>query len=37
MAAGQVGRDSEVSKKRFRSNPTSAADDSPELEFELIP
>lgn len=37
MAAGQVGRDSEVSKIRFRSNPTSAADDSPELEFELIP
>ena len=36
MAAGQVGRDSEVSKKRFRSNPTSAADDSSELEFELI-
>ena len=36
MAAGQVGRDSEVSKKPFRSNPTSAADNSPELEFELI-
>ncbi len=36
MAAFLVGRDSEVSKKRFRSNPTSAADDSPELEFELI-
>jgi hypothetical protein len=37
MAAFLVGRDSEVSKKRFRSNLTSAADDSPELEFELIP
>jgi hypothetical protein len=36
MPVGQVGRDSEVSKKQSRSNPTSAADDSPELEFELI-
>lgn len=36
MAARQVGGDSEVSKNRFRSNPNSAADDSPELEIEMI-
>ena len=32
----RLGAIQKSAKKRFRSSPTSAADDSPELEFELI-